>query len=309
MILFQKIIISKSLVSFPISFISLYLQPKQNNIMNFLQIVWEPASDGIRLFGDFKIHYYSLMWMIAFIFGLQIMKKIYKNEGESESKMDSLFMYSVLGIMIGARLGHVIFYQSELFREDFFSVFLPFKFSGGFEFTGFRGLASHGAAIGMIISMYIYNKKILKKSVLWILDRVVIPCALGAIFIRIGNFFNSEMIGKPASEDLPWAIIFKDMDSIPRHPGQLYEAFGYIFVFLILFLLYWKTNKRQQEGFLFGLFLLLLMAVRVFVEQFKIAQVDGREDWILGLNTGQVLSIPFILIGLYFMFFHKTKAS
>ena len=277
--------------------------------MNFLQIVWEPASDGIRLFGDFKIHYYSLMWMIAFIFGLQIMKKIYKNEGESESKMDSLFMYSVLGIMIGARLGHVIFYQSELFREDFFSVFLPFKFSGGFEFTGFRGLASHGAAIGMIISMYVYNKKILKKSVLWILDRVVIPCALGAIFIRIGNFFNSEMIGKPASEDLPWAIIFKDMDSIPRHPGQLYEAFGYIFVFLILFLLYWKTNKRQQEGFLFGLFLLLLMAVRVFVEQFKIAQVDGREDWILGLNTGQVLSIPFILIGLYFMFFHKTKAS
>lgn len=277
--------------------------------MNFLQIVWEPASDGIRLFGDFKIHYYSLMWMIAFIFGLQIMKKIYKNEGESESKMDSLFMYSVLGIMIGARLGHVIFYQSELFREDFFSVFLPFKFSGGFEFTGFRGLASHGAAIGMIISMYIYNKKILKKSVLWILDRVVIPCALGAIFIRIGNFFNSEMIGKPASENLPWAIIFKDMDSIPRHPGQLYEAFGYIFVFLILFLLYWKTNKRQQEGFLFGLFLLLLMAVRVFVEQFKIAQVDGREDWILGLNTGQVLSIPFILIGLYFMFFHKTKAS
>ena len=277
--------------------------------MNFLQIVWEPASDGIRLFGDFKIHYYSLMWMIAFIFGLQIMKKIYKNEGESESKMDSLFMYSVLGIMIGARLGHVIFYQSELFLEDFLSVFLPFKFSGGFEFTGFRGLASHGAAIGMIISMYIYNKKILKKSVLWILDRVVIPCALGAIFIRIGNFFNSEMIGKPASEGLPWAIIFKDMDSIPRHPGQLYEAFGYIFVFLILFLLYWKTNKRQQEGFLFGLFLLLLMAVRVFVEQFKIAQVDGREDWILGLNTGQALSIPFILIGLYFMFFHKTKAS
>tara|TARA_Y100000385_G_scaffold144538_1_gene150058 strand:- start:10214 stop:10963 length:750 start_codon:yes stop_codon:yes gene_type:complete len=249
------------------------------------------------------------MWMIAFIFGLQIMKKIYKNEGESESKMDSLFMYSVLGIMIGARLGHVIFYQSELFREDFLSVFLPFKFSGGFEFTGFRGLASHGAAIGMIISMYIYNKKILEKSVLWILDRVVIPCALGAIFIRIGNFFNSEMIGKPASEGLPWAIIFKDMDSIPRHPGQLYEAFGYIFVFLILFLLYWKTNKRQQEGFLFGLFLLLLMAVRVFVEQFKIAQVDGREDWILGLNTGQTLSIPFILIGLYFMFFHKTKAS
>ena len=277
--------------------------------MTFLQIVWEPASDGIRLFGNFKIHYYSLMWMAAFIIGFYIMKKIYKNENQSEHKLDSLFMYSVLGIMIGARLGHVIFYQTELFREDFLSVFLPFKFSGGFEFTGFRGLASHGAAIGMIISMTIYNKKVLKKSVLWILDRIVIPCASGAVFIRIGNFFNSEMIGKPADEGLPWAIVFKDMDNIPRHPGQLYEAFGYVFVFLILYVLYWKTKKGHQEGFLFGLFLLLLMAVRVFVEQFKIAQVDGREDWILGLNTGQVLSIPFILVGLYFMFVHRPKST
>ncbi len=277
--------------------------------MTFLQIVWEPASDGIRLFGNFKIHYYSLMWMAAFIIGFYIMKKIYKNENQSEHKLDSLFMYSVSGIMIGARLGHVIFYQTELFREDFLSVFLPFKFSGGFEFTGFRGLASHGAAIGMIISMTIYNKKVLKKSVLWILDRIVIPCASGAVFIRIGNFFNSEMIGKPADEGLPWAIVFKDMDNILRHPGQLYEAFGYVFVFLILYVLYWKTKKGHQEGFLFGLFLLLLMAVRVFVEQFKIAQVDGREDWILGLNTGQVLSIPFILVGLYFMFVHRPKST
>ncbi|MCK5402334.1 MAG: prolipoprotein diacylglyceryl transferase, partial [Flavobacteriaceae bacterium] len=185
---------------------------------------------------------------------------------------------------------------------DFFSIFLPFKFKGGFAFTGFRGLASHGAAIGMIISMYLYNKKILKKSVVWILDRVVIPVALGAIFVRIGNFFNSEMIGKPADESLPWAVVFKDFDNVARHPGQLYEAFGYVFVFLILWFLYWKTTKSKQTGFLFGLFLVLLMTVRLFVEQFKIEQVTGREDWILGLNTGQVLSIPFILIGLYFMF-------
>lgn len=277
--------------------------------MDFLQIVWEPTSDGIRLFGDFKIHYYSLMWMLAFVLGYQIMKKIYKNEEQSEKKLESLFMYSVLGIMIGARLGHVIFYQSELFREDFFSVFLPFKFSGGFEFTGFRGLASHGATIGMITSMYIYNKKVLEKSVLWILDRVVIACALGGIFIRIGNFFNSEIIGKAAAEGLPWAVVFKAVDNIPRHPGQLYEALGYVFVFLIVNSIYWKTKKGLQEGYLFGLFLLLLMTVRVFVEQFKIAQVDGREDWILGLNTGQVLSIPFIIIGIYFMFFYKIKTQ
>lgn len=277
--------------------------------MDFLQIVWEPSSDGIRLFGDFKIHYYSLMWMVAFILGYQIMKNIYKNENQSEKKLDNLFMYSVLGIMIGARLGHVIFYQAELFKEDFFSVFLPFKFSGGFEFTGFRGLASHGATIGMISSMYIYNKKVLNKSVLWILDRVVIACALGGIFIRIGNFFNSEIIGKAAAEELPWAVVFKAVDNVPRHPGQLYEAFGYVFVFLIVYFMYWKTKKGLQEGYLFGLFLLLLMTVRVFVEQFKIAQVDGREDWILGLNTGQVLSVPFILIGIYFMFLHKTKTT
>ncbi len=277
--------------------------------MDFLQTIWEPASDGIRLFGNFKIHYYSMMWIVAFVLGYRIMKKIYTNENQSHEKLDSLFMYSVLGIMIGARLGHVIFYQAELFREDFFSVFLPFKFSGGFEFTGFRGLASHGATIGMIVSMHLYNKKILKKSILWILDRVVIACASGAIFIRIGNFFNSEIIGKPAEEGSPWAVVFKNIDNIPRHPGQLYEAFGYLFVFLIVYFIYWKTKKGTQEGYLFGLFLLLLMTVRVFVEQFKIAQVDGREDWILGFNTGQILSIPFILIGVYFMFFHKRKTS
>jgi phosphatidylglycerol---prolipoprotein diacylglyceryl transferase len=277
--------------------------------MHFLQIVWDPASEGIRLFGDFKIHYYSMMWMAAFILGWYIMKKIYKHENQTEEKLDSLFIYSVLGIMIGARLGHVIFYQPELFKQDFFSIFLPFRFRPEFEFTGFRGLASHGAAIGMILSMYLYNKKILKKSVLWILDRVVVPVALGAIFVRVGNFFNSEMIGKPADESLPWAIIFKSFDEVPRHPGQLYEAFGYIFVFLILWFLYWKTKKSEQTGFLFGLFLVLLMTVRFIVERFKIEQVDGREDWILGMNTGQVLSIPFILIGLYFMFLYKPKTA
>lgn len=277
--------------------------------MHFLQIVWDPASEGIRLFGDFKIHYYSMMWMAAFILGWYIMKKIYKHENQTEEKLDSLFIYSVLGIMIGARLGHVIFYQPELFKQDFFSIFLPFRFRPEFEFTGFRGLASHGAAIGMILSMYLYNKKILKKSVLWILDRVVVPVALGAIFVRVGNFFNSEMIGKPADESLLWAIIFKSFDEVPRHPGQLYEAFGYIFVFLILWFLYWKTKKSEQTGFLFGLFLVLLMTVRFIVERFKIEQVDGREDWILGMNTGQVLSIPFILIGLYFMFLYKPKTA
>ena len=272
--------------------------------MYFLQIIWDPATEGIALFGDFKIHYYSLMWMAAFVSGWFLMKKIYKNEGQSEDKLDSLFMYSVLGIMIGARLGHVIFYQSELFREDFFSVFLPFSFSGGFEFTGFRGLASHGAAVGMIISMWLYNKKVLKKSVLWILDRVVIACALGAVFIRVGNFFNSEIVGNYTGNN--FGVIFSNRGEIyPRHPAQLYESFGYIILFIILYKLY-QTSIREKEGTLFGYFLIGLFSIRFVVEFMKESQ-GGIETFLPGLSTGQWLSIPFIIIGIIFLFIKKKK--
>lgn len=269
--------------------------------MTALKFIWDPTK-GLDL-GFLTLHYYSLMWIIAFVVGFLIMKRIYKNEGQSNESLDSLFIYSVLGIMLGARLGHVIFYQPELFKEDFFSIFLPFKFQGGFEFTGFRGLASHGAAIGMIISMYLYNKKVLHKTVLWILDRVVVPVALGAVAVRIGNFINSEIIGKPTGSD--FGVVFKQLgEDFARHPSQLYEAFCYVFVFLILFYTYWKTKKASQEGFLFGFFLLMLWSVRFFVEFLKEPQGDEFINF-LGLNTGQWLSVPFILIGLYFMFVHK----
>ncbi|WP_179335915.1 prolipoprotein diacylglyceryl transferase [Winogradskyella costae] len=272
--------------------------------MFLLQIDWDPIK-FIDL-GFFKLHFYSLMWIVAFVLGFTITKRIYKNEGQSDEALDSLFIYSVVGIMLGARLGHVIFYQPELISEDFFSIFLPFKFKGGFEFTGFQGLASHGAAIAMIISMYIYNKKVLHKTVLWILDRVVIPVALGAVFVRIGNFINSEIIGKYTGSD--FGVVFKQLgETAPRHPAQLYEAFCYVFVFFILFYFYWKTKKSEQQGFLFGLFLVLLWTVRFFVEFVKEAQNIERADW--ALNTGQWLSIPFIIIGLYFMFIYKPKTK
>ena len=274
--------------------------------MFLLQMDWDPIK-FIDL-GFFKLHFYSLMWILAFTLGFYITKRIYKNENQPEESLDSLFMYSVLGIMIGARLGHVIFYQPELISEDFFSIFLPFRFKGGIEFTGFQGLASHGAAIAMIISMYLYNKKVLKKTVLWILDRVVIPVALGAVFVRIGNFINSEIIGKPTNSD--FGVIFKQLplnEQVARHPSQLYEAFCYVFVFVILFYFYWKTKKSEQQGFLFGLFLVLLWSVRFFVEFSKEAQNIERADWLL--NTGQLLSIPFVLIGLYFMFIYKPKTQ
>ncbi|MFI0430869.1 prolipoprotein diacylglyceryl transferase [Mariniflexile sp. HMF6888] len=307
--------------------------------MYLLKFDWNPIT-GIDIIGNFKLHFYSLMWVVAFVLGWYIMKRIFTKEKVSLEYLDPLFIYTVLATMIGARLGHVLFYQSELISQDFFSIFLPFKFKGGFEFTGFQGLASHGAAIGIIIGMYLYRKKYNYKSLLWILDRVVISVASGAIFIRIGNFINSEIIGKVTDSSFGVRFIqdeyYKNqivqltgindvqkaynavtdnpqfvelLNAVPyRHPAQLYESFCYIFVFLILWYFYSKTTKRDQTGFLFGLFLILLWTVRFFVEFVKEPQGDEYINW-FGLNTGQWLSIPFIGIGLYFMFVYKPKTT
>ncbi len=307
--------------------------------MHLLKFDWNPIT-GIDIIGNFKLHFYSLMWVIAFVIGWYIMKRIFTKEKISLEYLDPLFIYTVLATMIGARLGHVLFYQSELISEDFFSIFLPFRFKGGFEFTGFQGLASHGAAIGIIIGMYLYRKKYNYKSLLWILDRVVISVASGAIFIRIGNFINSEIIGKVTDSSFGVRFIqdeyYKNqimqltgindvkqayaavtdnpqfaelLNAVPyRHPAQLYESFSYIFVFLILWYFYSKTSKKDQSGFLFGLFLVLLWTVRFFVEFVKEPQGEEYINW-FSLNTGQWLSIPFIIIGLYFMFIYKPKTA
>jgi len=265
--------------------------------MLFSAIVWDP-SKGIDL-GFFVIRYYSLMYLVAFVLGWFIMKRMFKEDKIPIEKLDPLFMYTVLATLIGARLGHVIFYQTELFWEDPLSIILPISFKNGFEITGFQGLASHGAAIGIITAMYFYSKNVLHKSMLYILDRVVIPVAIGGVFIRIGNFINSEIIGKPTRSD--FGVIFKQLgEEFPRHPAQIYEAACYVVIFLILLFIYWKTNKKQKVGYIFGMFLVLLWTVRFFIEFVKEAQVTVRGEW--ALNTGQWLSIPFILIGLYFIF-------
>ncbi|PTX42071.1 prolipoprotein diacylglyceryl transferase [Christiangramia gaetbulicola] len=260
-------------------------------------IRWNP-SEGLDL-GFFTLHYYSLMFLIAFTLGWYIMKAIYTRENISVEKLDSLFIYTVLATLIGARLGHVIFYDWEYFQNHLLEIFLPVRFEPEFEFTGFRGLASHGAAIGIIIAMYLYSKRIIEKPVLWILDRIVIPVASGAIFVRIGNFINSEIIGKPTNSD--YGIIFEKLgEDFPRHPAQLYESACYLAIFIILWFLYWKTEKRFKSGYLFGLFLVLLWTVRFFIEFIKEPQVGERANWLL--NTGQWLSIPFVIAGLYFMY-------
>jgi prolipoprotein diacylglyceryl transferase len=296
-----------------------------------LNIVWNP-SEGIDL-GFFVIRFYSLMFVIAFGLGWYIMKKIFERENESIDKLDSLFIWIVLSTLIGARLGHVLFYDWEYYRNHLLEIILPFRFTPNFEFTGYQGLASHGAAISIIIAMYYFSKNILKKPLLWILDRIAIPVSSGAIFVRFGNFFNSEIVGKETDSQFGIKFIrdyFTPKDAVnatqlaspkeayhaiatdpkyaelliqvpAKHPAQLYEAFCYIFVFAILFFLYWKTNAREKSGYLFGLFLVLLWSVRFVVEYVKESQ--GGFESALGLfSTGQWLSIPFILIGLYFVF-------
>ncbi|MBT8316976.1 MAG: prolipoprotein diacylglyceryl transferase [Lutibacter sp.] len=273
--------------------------------MMLLQIDWNPSPILFKI-GPVAIRYYSLMFVIAFMLGLHLMKKIFINEKISLEKLDTLFIYVVVSTLIGARIGHFLFYDPQFLIEKPLEVILPFRFSPKFEFTGFAGLASHGAAIGITIAMYLYSKKVLKKPIFFILDRIVVPVAIGAMFVRLGNLMNSEIIGKPTNSN--FGFVFKQLgEDFPRHPAQLYEAISYLAIFVILWFVYWKTTKKEKQGFLFGLFFVLLWSVRFVVEFFKEAQVEGREDWILGLNTGQVLSIPLILVGLYFMF-RKVKA-
>ena len=311
-------------------------------MIHSLSIVWNP-SEGLDL-GFFMLRYYSLMFVVAFGLGWLIMKKIYERDGESMEMLDKVFIYTFLATLIGARLGHVFFYDWDYFQDHPEEILLPFKLRPEFQFTGFTGLASHGAAIGIIVAMIYYSKYVIRRPLLWVLDRVVIPVASGGIFVRLGNFFNSEILGKETSADLPTAVKFirgEDflgqrqvmqrtgetsynkayeliqhdprfadiLASIPyRHPAQLYEAFGYIFVFLTIYYMYWKTDARKKHGLIFGVFLILLWAVRFIVEFVKESQ-GGFEGENPVLLTGQWLSIPFIIAGFYLVFTAKNKTE
>lgn len=301
-------------------------------------MIWNP-SEGLDL-GFLTVRYYSLMFVVAFGLGWYIMKKIFDRENEPVDKLDSLFIWTVLATLLGARLGHVFFYDWEYFRNHPAEILLPFKFSPTFEFTGFQGLASHGAAIAIMVTMYFFSKNIMKRPLLWVLDRVVIPVASGAIFVRLGNFFNSEIVGHQTNS--PYGIRFIRDQFTPRdatnatqipdynqaynaiatdpkfggllnqvvakHPAQLYEAAGYLVVFAILFYMYWKTDARERQGLLFGVFLVLLWSVRFIVEFIKESQ-GGFENALGLFSTGQWLSIPFIILGLYFIFFAKRPVQ
>jgi len=272
--------------------------------MNIFSITWDPPI-GLDL-NFITLRFYSLMFLVAFVSGWYLMKAIYKNEGLSMDKLDKVLIYTVIGTLLGARLGHVIFYQPELFTQDFLSVFLPFQFVPTFKFTGFAGLASHGAAIGIAIAMYFYSRKVLQKNIFWVLDRIVIPVSFGGAFVRLGNFFNSEIIGKPTNSD--YGVVFKKLgEDFARHPSQLYESGCYLLLFSLLYYLYWKTDISKKLGLLFGIFFTLLWSIRFVVEFSKEPQVAERADWVF--NTGQLLSLPMIVIGIVIIYVSHLNAK
>lgn len=301
-----------------------------------LKVIWNPL-EGLDL-GFFTLHFYSLSYVIAFVLGWYIIKPIFKRDGVSVEKLDPLFMYTVIGCLLGARLGHYLFYEPSTFFSDPLRVFLPFETSP-FKWTGFAGMASHGAAIGIIIAMFFYSRKHLKKNMLWILDRIVVPTAIGGTFVRLGNLMNSEINGKPSGDFFAGFKFVRDtsddnvraalqqtkildtdkaidalvnnpqyadiLETIPyKHPAQLYEAICYVGVFIILYLIYWKTDKRNKLGYILGLFFVLLFTVRLLIETVKEPQTDTDAFELIGMhfNTGQLLSVPFILLGLFLMF-------
>ncbi len=272
-------------------------------------INWNPIHK-FTLWNNFSIHVYSLMFILSFMIGWCIMKYIYQKENIDKKYLDPLFTYTFLGTFLGARLGQVLFYDFSYFSDHLIEIFLPIKennpnflfgFIKGYEFIGYRGLSSHGATIGIIVSSFFYARRILKKSFIWLCDRLCIAVSLSAIFIRIGNFFNSEIVGKPCNEKLPWAVKFIKMDKnygeiIPRHPTQIYESISYFMIFLLLYFLYINKRNKMNKGFLSGIFFICLWSVRFLLEFMKEPQGDEFFSFLF-FNTGQCLSIPFIIFG------------
>lgn len=279
-------------------------------IHQLLHVIWNPNEIAFRI-GSFGFRWYSLCWLIGLILAYYIVKKLYKDQKIKDEYFDPLFIYCFLGILIGARLGHCLFYEPDYFLSSFnhvIEMFLPIHkmADGSWKFTGYEGLASHGGTIGLMIALFLYYKR--THVSLWqVLDNIAIATPVTACFIRLGNLMNSEIIGKVT--DLPWGFYFlqagPNLATQPRHPGQLYEAIAYFIFFFIGWYLYKKRPEKVGSGFFFGLCLTLIFTARFFIEFTKINQVDFENN--LPLDMGQLLSIPFIILGIWCMARGKRK--
>jgi prolipoprotein diacylglyceryl transferase len=235
--------------------------------------------------GPVSIRWYGLLFASSFILGYVIIADIFKKEGRSEDDLNDLLWYMIIGTVVGARLGHCLFYNPEFYLSNPLEILKVYK----------GGLASHGAAIGILLSLSLFVKKKRGYSYLWLLDRIVIVVALGGAFIRLGNLFNSEIVGVETT--VPWSFVFLRIDELPRHPAQLYEALAYFAVFGILFALYRKKWKELKNGFIFGLFMIMVFGARFLIEFIKRDQVAFEAS--MPINMGQILSIPLVIAGLY----------
>ncbi|MBQ8269812.1 MAG: prolipoprotein diacylglyceryl transferase [Bacteroidaceae bacterium] len=272
-------------------------------------IIWNPDTSPFSIFG-FEVRYYSLCWVIALMTGYYIMQNLYKKQNVSEKLFEPLFMYCFVGILLGARLGHCLFYEPAYYLNNIAEMFLPIKITpGGWHFIGYQGLASHGGTLGLMIALVLYHRKT-KLSIKWILDNIAITTPIVAAAIRVGNFMNSEILGR--ATDSPFGIIFAQVDNVPRHPAQLYEAAAYIIFFIGGWFLYKKFPKLVGTGFFFGYCLFTIFTFRFFVEFLKEVQVDFEQG--MTFDMGQWLSIPFIIMGVASIIygirqFKKIKAA
>ena len=271
-----------------------------------LFVRWDVNPTMISI-GSFEIRYYGLMWALALGISAYIFSRIIKREGYPDKLFDSIFWYGVLSTIIGARLGHCLFYDPGQYLtsgKGFVEMLLPIKFlaGGGWKFTGYEGLASHGGTLGLMIALWLYCRKT-KLHYMDVVDMIAVATPITACFIRLANLMNSEIIGNPT--DVPWAFVFERVDMLPRHPGQLYEAIAYLILFFIMIYLYKNYSKKLHRGFFFGLCLAYIFTFRFFIEFVKQNQ-EAFEDNMM-FNMGQWLSVPFIIIGFYFMFFYDRK--
>lgn len=269
-------------------------------LLNFINWNVDPVMFHI---GNFGLRYYSLGFLFAFLLGYYIFYKMFTREKVATSYLDSLVLWMFVAVLVGARLGHCLFYEPGYFctAEHWPEIFLPFNLQTG-QFTGYQGLASHGAAIAILITLWIYCRKN-KMNFWWLFDRLVIVVALGGAFIRLGNLFNSEIYGVETS--LPWGFIFeRNGETVPKHPTQLYEAISYLIIFVVCYIVYRKKNGQLHNGRLFGWWLVALFGMRFLIEFVKEEQVDFEKG--MTLDMGQWLSVPFILGGIVLVVFsHK----
>ena len=277
-----------------------------NNLLSY--IIWDPDTVAFHI-GSYGIHWYALWWIIGLVGAYFMVRWLYKDQKLRDEDFDPLFIYCFFGIIIGARLGHCLFYEPDYFLSSgkhIVEMFLPIRFmeGGGWKFIGYQGLASHGGTLGLMIALWLYWRK--THLNLWqVLDDIAIATPITACCIRLGNLWNSEIIGKVT--DVPWAFIFERVDQAPRHPGQLYEAIAYFLFFFVGWYFYRQGKKKAGSGFFFGLCLMLIFTFRFFIEFTK----DIQEPFEAGmpLDMGQILSIPFIILGLACIFGGKWMAK